>query len=80
MTRPAPPITQLPTLFVCSAVPLFDRRDQLKRYREELGSLLTVVTVPNGHNLLWESPLETETAVESFLAADSGDPGGGPAA
>jgi lipase len=69
MTLPPPPIAELPTLLVCAVAPLFEARDQLRRYRAELGSLLTVATVPNGHNVLWESPLETTAAVESFLAA-----------
>jgi hypothetical protein len=30
---------------------------------------LTVTTLPNGHNVLWESPKETAAAVTAFLAA-----------
>lgn len=69
MARPAPPIAELPTLVVRAAVPLVDGRDQNLRYRKELGSLLTLVTVPNGHNVLWESPAETTAAIDGFLAA-----------
>jgi hypothetical protein len=36
-----------------------------------LGDLLTTVTVPNGHNVLWESPAETIEAIEQFLDASS---------
>ncbi len=69
MARPAPPIVQLPTLTIRATVPLVDPRPQIERYRRELdASLLTEVVVPNGHNLLWESPEETIAAVEQFLA------------
>jgi lipase len=68
LALPPPPIAQLPTLFVGAMAPLFDARDAIRRYRDALGPLLTVVTVPNGHNVLWESPAETVAAVESFLA------------
>lgn len=71
MTLPPPPIAQLPTLVVRAAVPLVDGRAQDRRYRDALGTLLTVVTVPNGHNVLWESPIETAAAIESFLGAAS---------
>lgn len=68
MALPPPPIAKLPTLVVRAAVPLVDGSAQEARYREELGELLTAVTVPNGHNVLWESPAETIAAVEEFLA------------
>jgi pimeloyl-ACP methyl ester carboxylesterase len=71
MTRPAPEIAQLPTLVVRAAVPLTDGRAQDLRYRKALGSLLTLVAVPNGHNVLWESPAETFAAIEGFLARDA---------
>jgi hypothetical protein len=38
-----------------------------RRYKDELGVQLAVATVPNGHNVLWESPGETIKAVEEFL-------------
>jgi len=72
MTRPQPPIAELPTLLVVSMAPLFDPRDEIRRHRTALGPLLTVTTVPNGHNMLWESPVETGAAIESFLAAEGG--------
>jgi len=68
MSLPAPPTARIPTLLVRATVPLFDARAQLARYREELGDLLTEVVVPNGHNVLWESPNETLTAIDQFLA------------
>ncbi len=66
MTRPAP-IPRIPTLLVRATVPLVDPRALLERCREELGDLLTEATVPNGHNVLWESPNETIAAIEHFL-------------
>lgn len=67
MTLPAPAIAALPTLVVRAAVPLIDGRGQAERYREALEDLLTEVTVPNGHNVLWEAPEETAAAIERFL-------------
>lgn len=67
MVLPSPPIAELPTLLVQAIAPLFEARDLIARYRKTLGPLLTVATVPNGHNVLWESPAETIGAVESFL-------------
>jgi lipase len=67
MTLPAPPIAQVPTLLLIAEKPLFDSSRQQRRYAEELGDLLTKLVVPNGHNVLWESPRETLEAVEGFL-------------
>ena len=67
MTLPPPPIARVPTLLVAAEKPLFDGSRQRRRYEEELGDLLTRVDVPNGHNVLWESPEETIEAVEQFL-------------
>lgn len=67
MTLPPPPIARVPTLAVIAEVPLYDSSDQQRRYAEELGDLLTKVVVPNGHNVLWESPQETLGAIEDFL-------------
>jgi pimeloyl-ACP methyl ester carboxylesterase len=75
MTLPPPPIAPVPTLVVIAEKPLFDSSRQQQRYEEELGDLLTKVVVPNGHNVLWESPQETIGAVERFL-----EPVGEPAA
>jgi lipase len=69
MTRPAPAIAPVRTLIVRPIVPLLDAREHDRRYRQELGSRLTLVAVPNGHNVLWESPAETTAAVKAFLAA-----------
>ncbi len=67
MTLPAPAIAPLPTLVVHPEAQLAGVGSQGERYREALGELLSVVTVPGGHNLLWESPGETIAAIEAFL-------------
>jgi lipase len=67
MTLPPPPIVDTPTLLVSAARPLEDPSERDLRYREALGDLQTVVEVPNGHNVLWESPVETRRAVEAFI-------------
>jgi lipase len=72
MPLPPPEIVQVPTLLVCPlSSPVHDRA-QDQRYRAALGSLLTMAAVPNGHNVLWESPAETAAAIASFLAKTSG--------
>lgn len=72
VTLPAPPVVRVPTLVVKAERSLFDAEKQRLRYTGELGDLLTVVTVPNGHNVLWESPAETIGAVERFLGEGAG--------
>lgn len=67
ITLPPPPIAQLRTLIVRAAKPLFDGSAQDRQYEETLGDLVTLVEVPNGHNLLWESPTSTIEAIESFI-------------
>jgi len=71
MTLPPPPVAAIPTLLVRAQVPLFDGDAPGRAYFDRLGELLTVVDVPNGHNVLWESPEETFAAVERFLRPDS---------
>ncbi|HXS32740.1 MAG TPA: alpha/beta fold hydrolase [Solirubrobacterales bacterium] len=74
MALPAPPIARLPTLIIRAAVPLLSPDGaQESRYSDALGDLLTVTTVPNGHNVLWESPVETGEAVERFLGDAVGE-------
>lgn len=68
VTLPAPPIAQLPTLLIHVDRGLVDYAAIGERYREQLGDLLTLAPVPNGHNMLWESPEETIGAIERFLA------------
>jgi lipase len=68
MSLPAPPVAEYPTLVLRAAVPLSSPDPQLEaRYVETLGDRLTVQTVPNGHNVLWESPAETGEAIERFI-------------
>jgi pimeloyl-ACP methyl ester carboxylesterase len=68
MVLPAPPIARVPTLFLTATISLVHVGGAREEYREALGDLLAEVMVPNGHNVLWESPKETISAVESFLA------------
>jgi lipase len=72
MVLPPPPVARVPTLFVRAEVALYDGSAQVQRYTEALGDLLTVAEVPNGHNVLWESPRETTAAVERFLGSAAG--------
>lgn len=68
MSEQPPPVAPVPTLLVRPLTAAAHARVQDRRYRDALGSLLTVAAVPNGHNVLWESPRETTAAIESFLA------------
>jgi lipase len=72
MTLPPPQVARVPTLLVAAEKPLFDGSGQHRRYEEELGELFARVDVPNGHNVLWESPRETIDVVERFLDPDAG--------
>jgi pimeloyl-ACP methyl ester carboxylesterase len=65
---PAPPIARLPTLLLHPVFSPTDPQAQGHRYRDALGDLLKVVEVPNGHNVLWESPEQTIAAIEEFVA------------
>ena len=76
MTLPPPPAVRVPTLLVIAEKPLYDSSGEQRRYAEELGDLLRKVGVPNGHNVLWESPVETIGAVEDFLET-VGEPSAG---
>jgi lipase len=75
VTLPAPALALVPTLLVRAEIPLYDAAALVARYTEELGDLLIEVTVPNGHNVLWEAPRETRAAIESFLGAAGGSAG-----
>jgi lipase len=69
MALPPPPIATVPTLIVRAATPLVTGAADDSRYQATLGSLATLATVPNGHNVLWESPAETIAVVERFLSS-----------
>lgn len=72
LTLPPPPVAAVRTLVVWAAASLRDP-DLEPRYRDRLGEMLTVAKVPNGHNVLWESPLETAEVIERFLCDDADD-------
>jgi pimeloyl-ACP methyl ester carboxylesterase len=67
MTLPPPAIAEVPTLLVRPVASSIHSRDDDARYRKALDSLLQLVAVPNGHNVLWESPRETQAAILAFL-------------
>ena len=67
VTLPAPPVARVPTLLVGAERSLEGHEARERRYREALGELLNTVTVPNGHNVLWESAAETIAAIQAFL-------------
>jgi lipase len=67
LALPPPEIAPVPTLLVRPVTSAIHSRADDRRYRDALGSLLTMAAVPNGHNVLWESPLETEAAILGFL-------------
>jgi lipase len=69
MVLPPPAVAEVPTLLVRPLASAVHSRDQDRRYREALGPLLKMAAVPNGHNVLWESPRETAAAIAGFLAA-----------
>jgi lipase len=71
VTLPSPPIAPIPTLLVRPVASAIHSRPEDRRYRDALGSLLVLAAVPNGHNVLWESPAETAAAVSAFLAKES---------
>jgi lipase len=66
MTLPPPPVAGKDTLIVWAEASFPDLETE-RRYRDRLGEKLTVAKVPNGHNVLWESPRETVRAIEGFL-------------
>jgi pimeloyl-ACP methyl ester carboxylesterase len=69
VTLPVPPIASVPTLLLLATASLTHVETRQAQYREALDGLLTEVTVPNGHNVLWEAPTETIGAIEQFLEA-----------
>jgi len=70
MTLPGPVPAPLPTLIVRPVASPIPSAPEDKRYREALGSLLTLRAVPNGHNVLWEAPTEVAAAVSEFLSGE----------
>ncbi len=72
MCMPAPRMAEVPTLVVCAEGSPFTLSLE-ERYRAALASRFSLVRVPNGHNVLWESPAETSSAVARFLDASQAD-------
>jgi pimeloyl-ACP methyl ester carboxylesterase len=68
LVRPAPSVAPMPTLIVRPVTSAIHNRADDRRYRDALGSQLTMAVVPHGHNVLWEAPSETEGAIVDFLA------------
>jgi pimeloyl-ACP methyl ester carboxylesterase len=75
---PAPPIVQVPTLLLGAEQALAGHEERTRRYRDALGGMLTAVTVPNGHNMLWESPEQTIAAIERFVGGAEAESSGSP--
>lgn len=67
LALPPPQVAEVPTLLVRPVTSAIHSRADDRRYRDALGAMLTMAAVPNGHNVLWESPAETEAAIVSFL-------------
>ena len=60
---------KVPTLLVVASHSKHTSAAEVELYRAALGNLITVVVVPGGHSVLWDSPEETAAAVEAFLAS-----------
>jgi lipase len=69
MAEPSPVIADVPTLLLHTETALRKGPRFERAYRDALGPLLTVATVPNGHNVMWESPQETITTIERFVGS-----------
>jgi lipase len=69
MAKSPPPFEKLhlPTLLVRGALTDVVPEPVLDVYREGVGDLLEVATVPGGHNVLWDAFAETADAIERFL-------------
>jgi len=70
MALPPPPVAPVPTLLLRPAASAPHTVAEDLRYRNALGSLLKTVVVPNGHNVLWETPEQTIAAVVDFVASE----------
>jgi lipase len=70
LAKSPPPFEKLrvPTLLVRGASTDVVPEPFLEVYREGLGDLLEVATVPGGHIVLWDGFAETADAIEDFLA------------
>jgi lipase len=69
MSAPPPPFgaVRVPTLLVLGEDSYLPYDHLLDPHRAALGELLTVVTVPGGHSVLWDALDETAAAIAAFL-------------
>lgn len=67
LTLPPPPIVGTPTLLVYASQSLADTSERDREYEVALADLHERAEVPNGHNVLWEAPSETVSAIERLL-------------
>ena len=69
MASPPPPFeaAQIPTLLVLGEESYVPYDHLLDAHQSALGDLLTVVTVPGGHTVLWDALEETAAAIAAFL-------------
>jgi lipase len=70
LAKPPPPFEALrvPTLLVRGSLTDVVPEEIAEVYRNAVGDLLEIATVPGGHNVLWDAHSETADAVERFLA------------
>jgi lipase len=68
MARPAPPVAELPTLFVLGTESYVPNDEHVRRYRAALGDDLGLLEIRSGHSLLWDAFGETADAVARFVA------------
>lgn len=70
MATPPPSFTRLrvPTLLVVGQRSWLVLDHQIAEYAAALDDLLSVVTVPGGHTVLWDAFVETAAAIDAFLA------------
>jgi pimeloyl-ACP methyl ester carboxylesterase len=66
MAEAPPPITRTPTLLLKAERPLAWSDQWSRSYRESLGAALYMVEVPGGHNVFWDAPSETYSAVRDL--------------
>jgi lipase len=67
MASPPPPPADVPTLIVLGADSWLTLDEHVQVYRDALGDLIEVVTVPGGHTVYWDALDETSDALAAFL-------------
>jgi lipase len=68
MASPSPPPAEVPTLIVLGAKSWLTLDEHVEVYRDALGDLVEVVTVPGGHTVYWDALDQTSEALAAFLA------------